>query len=160
MAALIDKLDNTDLKILKILQQDGCISNLDLSGRVGLSPTPTFERVKKLEKMNVIKGYHAEVDTNLLGLGIETFMLVSLAHSKGNSIANFVSQVNEIEEITECYRITGASDYLFKIQVKDIAAYEHLVMEKIRKIKEIGQVETLVILSTIKKSKVAPLPYR
>src|SRR3712207_4835688 len=104
MAALIDKLDQTDLKILKILQEDGCISNLDLSNRIGLSPTPTFERVKKMEKLKVIKGYNAEVDTNLLGLGIETFMLVSLAQWKGVSVDNFIRQIEEIEEIVECYR--------------------------------------------------------
>jgi Lrp/AsnC family transcriptional regulator, leucine-responsive regulatory protein len=158
--ALIDKLDTTDLRILKILQEDGCISNLDLSTQVGLSPTPTFERVKKMEKLHIIKGYHADVDSHLLGLGIETFMLVSLAQSKGGTVSSFIKQVNEIDEIVECYRVTGSFDYMFKIIVKDITAYETLAMEKIRKIKEIGQIQTLVILSTIKKSKVVPLPYK
>ena len=159
MAGLIDKLDKTDLKILKTLQEDGCISNLDLSNKIGLSPTPTFERVKKMEKLKIIKGYHAELDTNLLGLGIETFMLVSLAQWKGVSVDNFVKQIDDIDEVVECYRITGSYDYLLKIIVKDIAAYEVLAMEKIRKIKEIGQIQSMVILSAIKKSKVVPLPY-
>jgi len=160
MAGLIDKLDVTDLRILKILQEDGCISNLDLSNRIGLSPTPTFERVKKMEKLNIIKGYHAELDSSLLGMGIETFMLVSLSQTKGNSVETFLKQVSEIDEITECYRITGSYDYMFKIMVKDIAAYEFLAMEKIRKIKEIGSIQSMVILSTIKKSKIMPLPYK
>jgi Lrp/AsnC family transcriptional regulator, leucine-responsive regulatory protein len=159
MSGLIEKLDRTDLKILKTLQEDGCISNLDLSNKIGLSPTPTFERVKKMEKLKIIKGYHAEVDTQLLGLGIETFMLVSLAQWKGVSVDNFIKQIDQIDEIIECYRITGSYDYLLKIIVKDINAYEKLAMEKIRNIKEIGQIQSMVILSAIKKSKVMPLPY-
>lgn len=160
MSTPLEKLDSFDKKILKILQEDGCISNLDLANKIGLSATPTFERVKKLEKMNLIKGYHAEVDSRSLGLGIETFMLVSLSNSKANATASFIRQVHEIDEIVECHRITGTSDYLFKIMVKDITAYEHLAMEKIRKIKEIGQIESLVILSTIKKSHTVPMEYK
>jgi len=156
--SVIDKLDNTDLKILNILQEDGCISNLDLSNRVGLSPTPTFERVKKLEKLKVIKGYHADLDPELLGLGIQTFMLVSLAQTGSESVENFFNEIDEIDEIIECYRIIGSSsDYLMKIIVKDMPAYEYLAMERIRKIKEVGQLRTMVILSTMKKSHHLPL---
>jgi Lrp/AsnC family transcriptional regulator, leucine-responsive regulatory protein len=154
-----DKLDKTDLKILKALQENSGISNLELSQKVGLSATPTFERVKKLEKANVIKGYHAEVDAKTLGIGIETFMLVSVAQARGLALEDFVEQVNKIDEIVECYHITGSSDYLFKIMTKDISSYEHLAMDRIRDIKEISNIQTLVILSTIKKSKIIPLDY-
>lgn len=157
MAGIFDKIDEIDIKILKVLQEDSSVSNLELSGKVGLSPTPTFERVKKLEKAKVIRSYRADIDPALLGLGIQTFMLVSLSNSKGNAVKSFISQVNEIEEIIECYHITGSADYMFKILVKDIAAYEYLAMEKIRNIKEISHMKTMVILSTIKKSNQLPL---
>lgn len=155
----IEKLDKTDLKILKQLQEDGRISNLDLAQKVGLSATPTFERVKKLEKAKIIKSYHAELDVESLGLGIQTFMLVSLAQTRGNSVPNFIKQILEIPEIIECYHVTGSSDYILKIMVQDIAAYESLAMDKIRNISEIANVTTMVILSTIKKLKVVPLSY-
>lgn len=155
----IEKLDKTDLKILKQLQEDGRMSNLDLAHKVGLSATPTFERVKKLEKAKIIKSYHAELDVERLGLGIQTLMLVSLAQTKGNAVPNFIKQINEIPEIIECYHVTGSSDYVLKIMVEDIAAYENLAMDKIRNISEISKTTTMVILSTIKKSKVAPLNY-
>ena len=154
-----EKLDKTDFKILKELQHDGRISNLDLAQKVGLSATPTFERVKKLEKAKIIKSYHAEVDVESLGMGIQTFMLVSLAQTKGNAVPSFIKQILEIPEIIECYHCTGSSDYILKIMVPNIAAYENLAMDKIRNISEISNVTTMVILSTIKKSKVAPLDY-
>ncbi len=157
--AKIEKLDKTDLKILKQLQEDGRISNLDLAQKVGLSATPTFERVKKLEKAKIIKSYHAELDVESLGLGIQTFMLVSLAQTRGNAVPNFIKQILDIPEIIECYHVTGSSDYILKIMVQDIAAYEALAMDKIRNISEIGNVTTMVILSTIKKLKVIPLSY-
>jgi Lrp/AsnC family transcriptional regulator, leucine-responsive regulatory protein len=157
MAGIFDKIDELDVKILKILQEDSSISNLELSGKIGLSPTPTFERVKKLEKAKVIRSYRAELDPSLLGFGIQTFMLVSLSNSQGGAVKSFIQQVSDIDEIIECYHITGSSDYLFKILVKDIASYEYLAMEKIRNIKEISSMKTMVILSTIKKSNQLPI---
>lgn len=155
----IEKLDKTDLKILKHLQEDGRMSNLDLAHKVGLSATPTFERVKKLEKSKIIKSFHAELDAERLGLGIQTFMLVSLSQTKGDAVPNFIKQIQEIPEIVECYHVTGSSDYVVKIIVEDIAAYESLAMDKIRHISEIAKTTTMVILSTIKKAKVLPLNY-
>jgi Lrp/AsnC family leucine-responsive transcriptional regulator len=156
--AIIDKLDQTDIKILNILTENGGISNLELASQVGLSATPTFERVKKLEKLKVIRGYHADLDPQTLGLGIETFMMVSLAQTDSDSSESFLKQINEIDEVLECYRILGSSsDFMMKIIVKDMPAYEHLAMERIRKIKEVGQLRTMVILSTLKKSHSLPL---
>jgi Lrp/AsnC family transcriptional regulator, leucine-responsive regulatory protein len=155
----IKEVDKTDLKILKHLQEDGRLSNLDLANNIGLSATPTFERVKKLEKAKIIKSYHAEIDAVALGMGIQTFMMISLSQTRGNAIPNFIKQINSIPEIIECHHVTGSSDYILKIMVEDIAAYEHLAMDTIRNIKEISNMTTMVILSTIKSSKVAPLNY-
>lgn len=155
----IKELDKTDLKILKHLQEDGCLSNLDLANKVGLSATPTFERVKKLEKAKIIKSYHAEIDAVALGIGIQTFMMVSLSQTQGNSIQNFIKQINSIPEIVECHHVTGSCDYILKIMVEDIAAYEHLAMDRISNIREISNMTTMVITSTVKDSKVVPLNY-
>lgn len=157
--SVIDKLDKIDLRILKNLQENSAISNLELAKKVGLSPTPTFERVKKLERSKIIKSYHAAVDAEELGIGIQTYMLVTLSEARGHELDNFTKQVNEIDEIVECHLITGTSDCLFKIMVKDIAAYDKLTNTRIRNIKEIGSMTTLVILSTLKKSNVVPINY-
>lgn len=153
MAADKLKLDSIDLRILKILQDDGRISNLELSQQIGLSPAPTLERVKKLEKAGIIKGYQAVLDLYRLGLGTETFMQISLAYNKQNAIDNFMEQIAKIDEIIECYQITGASDFILRILVKDVSAYEQLVREKLSNVTEITNMQTMVILSTIKKAR-------
>ena len=152
-------LDKTDLKILKILQEDGRITNLQLSNEIGLSPAPTLERVKKLEKLGIIKSFHAHLDAPSMGLGIQTFMLVTLMRHVTNAITNFITEINKIDEIVECFHLTVSSDYLLKIMVKDIATYEKLAMDRIAGIEGIGHLQTMVILSTIKSSKVLPLEY-
>jgi len=152
-------LDKIDFKILKILQENGRITNLQLSSEVGLSPAPTLERVKKLEQFNLIHSYHAAVNEEALGLGIKAFIQVSLTRQITNAIENFKKQIGEIEEVMECYQVTGDADYMLKTMVKDIPAFERLIGLKLGKIEEIGQMKTMVILSKVKDSKVVPLEY-
>ncbi len=153
------KLDNIDLKIIKLLQENSKITNLDLSKRIGLSPAPTLERVKKLEQSGVIISYHAKVDAAKLGLNISTFVLVSLAWQKENALDNFVSKIQMIDEVTECYIITGDGDALLRIICADISAYEQLLFKKLSQIDEVERLRTLMTLSKVKKSKVLPFGY-
>ena len=88
-----EKLDKIDLKILKILQENSKITNLDLSKKIGLSPAPTLERVKKLEQSGVIESYHAKVNPQTIGLNVKTFVLVSLAWQKENALNNFLDKI-------------------------------------------------------------------
>ena len=151
--------DKTDLKILKILQEEGRITNLQLSTEIGLSPAPTLERVKKLEKADFIKSYHATVNVEALGIGIMAFIHVSLVRQMKNAIQTFQRKIAELPEVTECYQVTGSFDYQLKIMVHDISAFDVLISEKLGKIEEIGQMRSYVILSTVKATKVAPLNY-
>src|SRR5688572_4114728 len=123
--------DKIDLKILKILQENGKITNLQLSSEVGLSPAPTLERVKKLENSGFIKSYHALVNEQDLGIGIQVWIQISLSRQRDNAINNFKKHIQTIEEIMECYQVTGDSDYLMKIMVKDIPAFEQLIAGRI-----------------------------
>lgn len=151
--------DKIDLQILKTLQQNGRITNLQLSSEIGLSPAPTLERVRKLENLGVIKSYHAVVDEEELGLGIKTFIQIQLDFHQNNTIQTFVDAVKKIDEITECHHVTGGCDFVLKIYVKDIKAYEKLIMEKISKIRVVKTFQTMMILSTSKKEPVLPLEY-
>ena len=153
------KFDKIDLKILKILQENSKITNLDLSKKIGLSPAPTLERVKKLEQTEIIKSYHAKVDAAKLGLNVRTFVLVSLAWQKENALENFIKKIKEVEEITECYIITGDADFLLKIVCKDLQAYEQLLFKTLSQIDEIERLKTLMTLSKVKKEKVLPFFY-
>ena len=154
-----NKFDKIDLKILKILQENSKITNLDLSKKIGLSPAPTLERVKKLEQSGIIKSYHALVDTQAIGLSVKTFVLVSLAWQKENALNAFLEKIKQIEEITECYNITGEADFLIKIVCKDIPTYEQLLFKTLSQIEEIERLKTLMTLSTVKDSRLLPFNY-
>lgn len=154
-----EKLDKTDLKILKLLQQNSKITNLDLSKKIGLSPAPTLERVKKLETLDIIKSYHAKVNAAKIGLDVRTFILVSLAWAKDNAYESFLQKISDINEIVECYVVTGDADFLLKIVCKDIPSYEQLLFKKLSKIEEIERLKTLMTLSKVKSNEVLPFEY-
>lgn len=153
------KLDKTDLKILELLQKNSKITNLDLSKKIGLSPAPTLERVKKLESTDVITSYHAKVDPEALGLKVQTYVLVNLAWQKEKALDQFIEKIKAIDEITETYIITGEADFIMKIVCKDITEYEKLLFKTLSQIEEIERIKTLMTLSNIKKSKILPFDY-
>lgn len=152
------KLDQTDRKILEILQANAKITNAQLSKEIGLSPAPTLERVKKLETSGLIKSYHAMLDIEKVGLGVSTFVQVTLTGHNKRNIDAFIKEIYKIEEIIECHHITGSCDFILKIITKDIASYQKLMLERVSEIKEVDNMQSMVILSTFKDSKVLPLP--
>ncbi|UII33367.1 Lrp/AsnC family transcriptional regulator [Fulvivirga ulvae] len=152
------KLDKIDRRILEILQANAKITNAQLANEIGLSPAPTLERVKKLEVSGIIKSYHAMLNNEKVGLGVSTFVMVSLkGHNKVN-IEAFTQAINEIDEVIECHHITGSGDFILKIIAQDIAAYQKLMLEKVTNIEVVDNMQSLVILSTFKDSKVMPIP--
>ncbi|TAE38881.1 MAG: Lrp/AsnC family transcriptional regulator [Sphingobacteriales bacterium] len=153
------EIDKIDLNILKIMQENGRITNLQLSQNIGLSPAPTLERVRKLEQLGYIKSYHALVDEEKLGLGIKTFIQVSLDFHQNDTIQVFLEEIQAIKEITECHHVTGQCDFVLKAYVKDIKTYEQLIMQKISKIRVVKTFQTMMIMSTNKKEPIVPLAY-
>jgi Lrp/AsnC family leucine-responsive transcriptional regulator len=152
-------LDKTDLKILRILQENAKITNLQLSGEIGLSPAPTLERVKKLENAKLIRGYHAEVNEEALGIGIRAIIQITLTRQIENAISSFKKEIGKIPEIMECYQVTGSADYILIVMLKDIRDFEALISQRLSKMEEIGQMQTMMILSKVKDSKTLPLNY-
>jgi DNA-binding Lrp family transcriptional regulator len=152
------KFDKTDRKILEILQKSAKITNAQLSKDIGLSPAPTLERVKKLENLGVINSYHAKLDISKIGLGVTTFVLVTLSGHNKENIDKFIEEINTIDEVIECHHITGAGDFILKVISKDIPAYQKLMLEKVSDIKVVDNMQSMVVLSTFKDSKVMPIP--
>lgn len=152
------KIDSIDRKILAILQASAKITNAQLSKEIGLSPAPTLERVKKLENSGILKSYHAKVDTDKIGLGVSTFVLVSLKGHNKENIESFLKEINKIDEIIECHHITGSGDFMLKIVAKDIGSYQNLMLDKVSNINVVDSMQSMVILSTFKDSKVIPIP--
>ncbi len=154
----VNKLDAIDHKLLEKLQANGKITNAQLSKEVGLSPAPTLERVKKLEQSGIIESYHAQLNREKVGLGVLTFVQVTLQGHKKSIIETFANVINKVPEIIECHHVTGSCDFLLKVIAKDITSYQHLIMETINEIEVVASTQTMVILSTFKDNKVLPVP--
>jgi Lrp/AsnC family transcriptional regulator, leucine-responsive regulatory protein len=152
------KLDKIDRKILDILQSNAKITNAQLSKDIGLSPAPTLERVKKLETSGIIKSYHAKLDTDKIGLGVHTFVQVTLKGHNKRNIDLFVDEINKVPEVIECHHITGSGDFILKIISSDIQSYQQLMLERVSEIEVVDGLQSMIILSTFKDSKVFPVP--
>lgn len=144
------KIDSLDKKILDILQEDARITNLELANRVGISPPATLERVKRLESNGVIKKYVALVDPAKVSKGTFALVSVALMIHQIPSIDSFTKQINKLEEVLECYHITGSDDFMLKIVVENIEKYEQFILQKLTKIKGVSKVTTNIVLSTVK----------
>ena len=152
------KLDAIDRKILELLQANSNITNAQLALEIGLSPAPTLERVKKLENAEVIKSYHAVIDPASIGMGVSTFVTVSLKGHNKENIEKFVNAIGKINEVVECHHVTGQADFILRIIAPDIPAYQNLMLEKVSNIEVVDNMQSTVILSTFKDSKVIPIP--
>ena len=152
------KLDSIDRKILELLQANSNITNAQLAQEVGLSPAPTLERVKKLETQGVIKSYHAVVDMASVGLGVCTFVTVSLKGHNKDNIEKFIKAISKIPDVVECHHVTGQADFILKVVATDIPAYQNLMLEKVTNIEVVDNMQSTVILSTFKDSRVLPIP--
>ncbi|MDH5434260.1 MAG: Lrp/AsnC family transcriptional regulator [Gammaproteobacteria bacterium] len=143
-------LDSIDKKILKILQSNARITNKELASQLGLSPPPTLERVKKLEKQGYIKGYFALLDPKKIDLGTTMLVSVSLHQHSQNAIDEFYQAIKDLEEVIECYHVTGEDDFLLKVVCKDILEYEKFVRQKLSNLNSLGKMKSSVVLSTFK----------
>ena len=151
------KIDNIDRKILRMLQENSKITNAYLSTQIGLSPAPTLERVRKLEKKGIIIGYHAQLNLSKIGLGVSTFVLVSLKEHNKKNINIFLDKINKVKNVIECHHITGTGDFILKVVSENIASYQKLMLDKVSEIEATDSLQSMVILSTFKDNKVMPL---
>ena len=152
------KLDRYDRHILEVLQEDGRISNQDLADRIGLSPSPCLRRVRALEEAGVIAGYRAMVDAKRLGLSLIAFVNISMDRHTPERFANFDATVSALPEVLECSLITGRdADYQLKIIVRDMEAYQDLLLHKITRIEGVSGVHSSFVLRQVVERTALPL---
>ena len=151
------KLDTTDLKILTVLQQDGRITNFKLAKKIGLSPTPTLLRVKKLEEAGYIKRFVALLDPEKLGLPVLAFVHVILEAHNRKTTLDFMQMVQRFPEVLECHHIAGDEDFLLKVIAASPGEYENFVLEKLTKVAGIEKVKTTFVLSSSKLETAVPI---
>ena len=152
------ELDKTDLNILKNLQDNGRITIKDLALKVHPSPTPVFERVRRLENSGIIERYTTILNAAKLGQGFIVFCSVKLRRM-GKEIANdFVARVKDIPEVAECYNISGEFDYLLKIYAPDMQYYNEFCINVLGTIKSLGSIQSSFVMNPVKTSPGIPLP--
>ncbi len=151
-------LDALDLKILAQLQQDGSLSNVELARRVHLSPSPCLVRVKALESAGVIQRYVALADPKAVGLGLNVFISISLKEQAKDSLAEFERRIAEHDEVMECYLMTGDSDYLIRVAVRDIGELERFILEQLTPIPGIEKIRSSFALKQVRYKTALPLP--
>jgi len=144
------ELDDIDLSILRALQADGRMSNVDLAQRCDLSPSSTLERVRRLERAGVIEGYTARVAPGALGHQVIVFIQVTMREHDQKAVQRFEKAVAALPEVLECHQVAGDFDFLLKALVKDVAALRGLLMDRLNALPGIGRIHTTLVLGTSK----------
>ena len=150
-------LDGTESRILRLLQEQGRMPNVELATAIGLSESPCLRRVRHLEQRGVIEGYAAVVDQRAIGLSVAAFVLVTLEGQTDAETADFHAQVRAEPHIVECHATSGAHDYLMKVVARDIDHFSELMMQGILKYPSVRHVESSFSLGQIKRSGVLPV---
>ena len=148
----MDTLDKTDLQILRTLQRNAKLTTKELADAVHLTPTPVFERQKRLERNGYIKKYIAVLDPELLGKGLLVFCKVKLKQINREIADDFTRRIQHIPEVIECYNTSGNYDYLLKIRAADMQEYQQFILNKLGVIETVGSVESTFVMSEIKQA--------
>jgi len=151
--------DGTDRRILEVIQEDARISNTELADRIGLSPSPCWRRVRTLEDNGVIERYVTLVNAKAVGLPITVFATVTLEKQVESALESFEKAVTERPEVMECNLMTGEFDYLLRVVVPDLTAYERFLMDHLTRIKGIASIKSSFSLKQVSYKTALPLPY-
>jgi len=148
----MEQLDATDLRILDLLQQNSKLTTKEIAARIGMTTTPVFERIKRLEKNGFVEKYVALLNKEKLGLTLVAFVNVSLKEHNTLFLEEFVKSVRPLHEVLECYHVAGQFDYLLKVIVKDMNEYQHFVSKKLAGLDNIGKVQSSFVMTEVKHS--------
>ena len=145
----MENLDKINRKILNILQDDCSITNNELAKRVGLAPATTLERVRKLEAKGIINQYVAQINPKSVDKDTVAFVELSLSKHSAEQVDQFNRTIVQLDEVEDCYRISGDRDYLLKVRVKDIKDFDRFSFEELSKIPGVERCSTKFVLKPI-----------
>lgn len=157
METVIHELDETDIKILRILQENSRLTTKELALKIHLSVTPTYERQRRLERLGYIRGYVAMLDANKLERGFIVFCNVTMNQINKQIASDFRDTVGSWNEVTECYNVSGDGDYLLKVCVSSMQKYQQFILDKVGEFPYISHVRSLFVMDTLKLSYGLPL---
>ena len=150
-------MDQLDRAILRHLQADGRLSNVELAERVRLSPSPCLRRVRALERAGVIRGYHAEIDPASVGRGFEVTVHVELTLKDRGTVEAFETAIAALEEVVECQRMFGLPDYVIRVACADQAAYEAFYMNELAELPGLARVNSQFAMKVVKRGGAVPV---
>lgn len=148
------KIDITDKALLKLLQQDSKQTNKELSSKLNLSVTAVYERIKKLERSGVIKKYVTLIDAQKVDLGLMVFCQIQLIQHAKEYLTKFEKEVTKLEEVLECFHVSGEYDYLLKVMVKDMEHFRNFMVTKLTTIQHIGSTQSSFVINEVKDSNI------
>lgn len=151
------RLDAHDHAIVRVLQADGRISNVELAERINLSESATLRRVRALEQVGLIEGYAARINQAQVGLPGNVFINITLQRQDQQDLEAFETAVQQVPEIMECYLMTGNFDYLLRVVVADTADFERIHSQKLTRLPGVSRVQSSFALRTVRKSSVLPV---
>ncbi len=150
-------MDGIDRAILRQLQADGRLTNVELAERVRLSPSPCLRRVRALERGGVIRGYHADIDPAAVDLGFEVTVHVELSLKDRATVEAFEAGIASFDEVVECRRMFGVPDYVIRVAVADQAAYETFYMNKLAELPGLARVNSQFTMKMVKRGGTLPV---
>ncbi|UHO40188.1 Lrp/AsnC family transcriptional regulator [Chryseobacterium capnotolerans] len=148
----MEQLDDKDIKLLKLLQNNAKLTVKELAKEINLSPSPVFERVKRLEQEGFVKRYAAVLDAEKLNRGFTVFCQIKLKIHDRSVGYDFVKEIMEISEVAECYNISGDFDFLLKVQVRDMKHYQDFVFNKLGSVDSIGSTHSTFVMAEVKNN--------
>lgn len=152
------QIDRYDRQILQVLQEDGRISNQDLADRIGLSPSPCLRRLRALEDAGIVTGYRALINAKALGYSLMALIYISMDMHTPERFENFEQQIRQIPEVLECLLITGQdADYQLKVVVKDMDAFQELLLNRITRIQGVTGVHSSFVLRKVVDKTAVPV---
>ena len=146
----MEALDEIDIAILRLLQENAHYTNKEIAAKLSLTITPVFERIKRLEAQGYVRQYVALLDKDRIGKGLAAFCNVTLRHHTKENVEQFEREIQQFNEVQECYHVAGASDFLLKVSVGSMAEYHHFIRNKLSTIENIGNLNSSFVLNEIK----------
>lgn len=150
-------MDQKDRQIIRALQGNARMTNLELAEKVNLSPSPCLRRVRLLEEAGIIRGYTAEVDQAAYGLPVTAFLRIRLERHSAETVRLFETRIARIDEVLDCFLLTGPADYLLRVVVAGLEAYEDFVRNRIHPIGGIASIDTSFVYGTVKRTGIFPM---
>jgi len=146
------KLDEFDYKIIRLLIQDARQTHLEISDKIGLSPSPCARRIRKLEDAGLITGYAAKIDESMLGFDFTVFVSIKLDRQIDENLVDFEKNILRYPEVLDCWLMTGTYDYLLRVAVRDLNEFEHFLTGRLTKVSGVASIESSIPIRQVKSA--------